>query len=172
LRSLLAILAVGVTLVTGCAPTRIPVRESSGFDEVNQKADGKTAQVVLASGAVIYAKDVHAGPDSIFWTSRWIGETASGHWTDEGGSLPTPDVQAIKIHRTARGVLKGLLYGGGVGLMLAAVTYSPGWLAEVEFAMKATLGALIGIVSWGTTDEDVYEFTPPRGTARGSRGGR
>jgi hypothetical protein len=145
-------------LVTGCAPTRIPVSGLSGSDELNQRAVGKTVQVVLANREVIYAKSIHVSPDSLCWTSRWIGETSSGHWTDKRGSVATPDVKVVKIHRTARGVLKGLLYGGGSGLILARATHSPGLFAEAEFGLKTALGALIGIIAWGTTDEDVYEF--------------
>ena len=168
----LAILAVVVALLAGCAPRRIPVSELRGFDELNQRASGQTVQVVLASGTVIHAKNIHVSPDSLSWTSRWTGEFASGDWTDKRGSVATVDVKAVKIHRTGRGVLKGLLYGGGVGLVLAGATHSPGWLAGVTFAMKATIGALVGVVAWATTDEDVYEFTPQAGIGQASGGGR
>ena len=172
MRRRLASLAVVVAMLTGCAPTRIPVSEVQGFDELNQRASGQTAQVVLASGTVIHARNIHVSPDSLSWTSHWTGELSSGDWTDQRGSVPTVDVQAVKIHRTGRGVLKGLLYGGGAGLVLAGATHSPGWLAGVTFAMKTTLGALIGVVAWATTDEDVYEFTPQVGIRQASGVGR
>ena len=172
MRRQLAALAVVVALLAGCAPKRIPVSELRGFDELNQRASGQTVQVVLASGTVIHAKNIHASPDSLSWTSHWTGDLASGDWSDKRGSVPTADVKAVKIHRTGRGVLKGLLYGGGVGLVLAGVTHSPGWLADVEFAMKTTLGALVGVVAWATTDEDVYEFTPQAALRKASGGGR
>ena len=173
MRPRLAILAVAVTLVAGCAPTRIPVSRLSGFEGLNQRVEGKSVQVVLASGTVIYARNIHVYADSLSWTSRWTGEMASGRWTGERGSVPTADVKAIKIHRTARGALKGLLYGGGFGLALAIPMY---WAhvddpyAPLVFVPMAALGALIGIPVGMGADEDVYVFIPPAGTERASGG--
>jgi len=164
-------MAVVVALLTGCAPNRIPVTEPHGFDELNRRASGQTVQVVLTSGTVVHAKSIHVSPDSLSWASRWTGDLASGDWTGRKGSVPTSDVGAVKIHRPGRGALKGLLYGGGVGLILAGVTYSPGWLAEVAFAMKTALGALLGTAAWATTDEDVYECPPQTGTEKATSEG-
>ena len=168
----LAILAVAVAFVAGCASTRIPVSELSGFEELNQRIGGKTGQVVLASGTVIHARNIHVYADSLSWTSRLTGEMGSGRWTDERASVPTADVKAIKIHKMTRGALKGLLYGGGFGLALAIPVYlrSNDTYRSGYFVALPVLGALIGIPFGMGADEDVYEFIPPAGTERASGG--
>jgi hypothetical protein len=174
LRPRLAILAVAVTLVTGCASTRIPLSELSGLEELNERVGGKTVQVVLASGTVIHARNIHVYADSLSWTGRLTGEMGSGLWTGERVSVPTADVRAIKVHRTARGALKGLLYGGGLGLALAVPVYwrSSDYYRSGYFVALPVLGALIGIPFGMGADEDVYEFIPPAGTERASGGRR
>jgi hypothetical protein len=149
------------------------VSELSGFEELNQRVGGKTVQVVLASGTVIHARNIHVYADSLSWTDSWTGEMASGRWTGERGSVATADVKAIKIHNMARGALKGLRYGGVFGLALAIPMY---WAhagepyAPAIFVVIPVLGALIGIPFGMGADEDVYEFIPPAGTERVSGG--
>jgi hypothetical protein len=172
LRPRLAIVAVAVAFLVGCAPARIPVSELSGFEELNQRVGGKTVQVVLASGKVMHARNIHVSADSLSWTDLWIGETASGRWTGERASVPTADVKAIRVHKTARGALKGLLYGAGFGLALAIPTYAAnrGLVASEHFGGLSALGVLIGVPFGMGGDEDVYEFISPAGTERTSGG--
>ena len=170
LRPRLAVLAVAVTLVAGCATTRIPVSGRSGFEGLDQKIGGRTGQVVLESGKVIHARNIHVYADSLCWTGRFTGEMGSGLWTDERASVPTADVKAIKIRRPARGALKGMLRGGGFGLALAIPTYlrSNDSYRSGYFVFLPALGGLIGIPFGIGADEDVYEFIRPAGTERAS----
>ena len=155
MRLRLAILVVLAAWLAGCAPLRIPVAELSGLDELESRIGGKTGQVTPVSGPVIPARNIHVSADSISWSHRSTGERES---------VPTADVRSIKIHKTARGALKGLLYGGGIGLIIATPMY---WAdpdepyASVGFVIMPALGALIGIPAGMITDGDVYEFTGP-----------
>ena len=156
MRSRLALLAVAATMLVGCAPSRIPVSELSGHEELNQRIGGRTVQVVLASGSVVHARDIHVGVDLVSWSDRWTGEKAS---------VSVAEVRSVKIHKTARGALKGLLYGGGIGLAIATPMYfathnEP--YADIVFVVMPGIGALFGILAGMITDGDVYEFgTPP-----------
>ena len=168
MRSRLALFAVAVVLVAGCAPKRIPVSELSGLKELEQRIGGKTGRVVLMSGTILHAKNIHVYADSVSWTSGWIGEG----WTDERASALRADVKAIKIRRMARGALKGLGYGAGCGLALAGPMYvmSSDPYRGGFFLVLPVLGALIGIPFGMGAGEDVYEFIPPPGTERASVG--
>ena len=158
MRSRFVILAVVAVFLGGCAPSRIPVSELSGFEELDQRIGGKTGQVVLASGLVVHARNIHVDADSVSWSDRGTGERTS---------VSTLDVESIKIHKKARGALKGLLYGGGSGLAFASLIY---WgdpdepYASVVFVIMPVLGALIGTPAGMTADSDVYEFTQPTET--------
>jgi hypothetical protein len=92
----------------------------------------------------------------VSWSDRWTGEKAS---------VSVAEVRSVKIHKTARGALKGLLYGGGIGLAIATPMYfathnEP--YADIVFVVMPGIGALFGILAGMITDGDVYEFgTPP-----------
>ena len=150
MRLKLAVLVLAAVWLAGCAPSRIPVPELSGLDELESKIGGKTAQVTLVNGAVRPARNIHVSADSVSWSHRWTGEHES---------LPTVDVRSIKIHKTARGFLKGLLYGGGAGLVFAGVMFL-GDDADASYGIviMPALGALIGVPAGMITDGDVYEF--------------
>ncbi len=160
LRPRLAILAVAVTLVAGCATTRIPVSALSGFEELDQKIGGKTGQVVLESGKVIHARNIHVYADSLCWTSRLTGEMGSGVWTAVRASVSTADVKAVKIRNPARGALRGMLRGFGFGLALAIPMYlkSNDPYRVGYFVFLPPLGGLIGIPFGIAADEDEYVF--------------
>jgi hypothetical protein len=144
------------------------VSELSGLEELEQRIGGKTGRVVLTSGTILHARNIHVYADSVSWTSGWIGEG----WTDERASALTADVKAIEVHKMARGALKGLRYGAGYGLALAVPVYlmSNDPYKAAYFVALPVLGALIGIPFGFVADEDVYEFIPPAGTERASGG--
>ena len=157
-------LAVVATVLVGCAPSRIPVSELSGHEELNQRIGGKTGQVVLASGSVVQARDIRAGVDSVSWSDRWSGEKAS---------VSMAEVRSVKVHKTARGALKGLLCGAGIGLAIATPMYLANRdepYADFAFVIMPGIGAVVGILAGMITDGDVYLFgTPPNSYEASSR---
>jgi hypothetical protein len=161
LRGGLCALALALVLVAGCAPKRIPISSLSGLGEFNRKVGHRTVKVVLRTGEVIYARNVSARGDSLFWGSRWVGEMACGEWTGERGAMPTAEVKAVRVHDSLRGAVRGFLQGGGCGLALAVPLYvadDDESYRGLYFLALPVAGAIIGIPSGMITYGEVYEF--------------
>jgi hypothetical protein len=130
----------------------ISVSDPSVLEEVNAELEGENVTMQLLDGREVKCTGVHVGLDETSWADRSSGE----RW-----SAPTGKISSIKLKKGSRGVLKGLLFGGGATTAMATGMYlasSDEPYSELVFFVLPPLGILFGMIGGGQTDADVYEI--------------
>lgn len=141
-------------LVLGCGAQRVPVADPSAVASANAKLQDREATLYLQNGGHTAVFDVELGAEETSWENLW---------TSERHSAPTTEVSRIEVGRTARGVVKLLLYGGAT--VYAFLTSMP--VTGVAFALLPVLLVTVGPPTF-VGDADVYEIESVTPEAAGS----
>lgn len=151
-----------ILLLTGCSK-HIPVDSDRVRDEINNRASGKTAKVVLVDGTRLHRQRIELTPAALL---------VHGRDPRDDRSIPLDSLEALDFRYHLKGMGYGFLEGAALGIALSL----PGNLAgstkgpwpvitdgeEIAFAATGLgiTGAVAGLINGYTCSYRFHEQAP------------